>query len=157
MTDLFNGYGIEVDILKKDNFLKIVETLTRIGFCSEKENKLFQTAHILHKTDPSTGKSHYRILHYKELFMLDGNSSTLSLEDIGCRNKIVFLLEEWGLINILIDRDDVTPIANLNLIRIISHADKRNWILEPKYIMSGSSSSINYNSKQYSGEGTYDD
>ena len=123
--DVFNGLGVEVDIHNKDNFLKIAETLTRIGYAS-KDKKLFQSAHILHK------RGRYAIMHFKELFILDGKQTDLSENDIERRNTIVKLLEEWGLLTIL-DYDKVENEAHMSQIKIISHADKNNWQLCPKY------------------------
>lgn len=118
---------LEIDLPNEENFLKVKETLTRIGITSKKENKLFQSCHILHK------KSKYYIVHFKELFLLDGLESDIDDNDIGRRNCIAKLLEEWGLLTIK-DQDKVNSnIAGLNQIKIISHADKVNWELCPKY------------------------
>lgn len=123
--DLFNGLGIEVDINNSDNFLKIAETLTRIGYAS-KDKKLFQSAHILHK------RGRYAIMHFKELFILDGKDTDLSSNDLERRNTITKLLEDWGLLKIL-NHDSVINQAPIGQIKIISHADKKNWELVPKY------------------------
>lgn len=117
---------LEIELNNKEDFLKVKETLTRIGITSKKENKLFQSCHILHK------KGKYYIVHFKELFILDGLESDIDTNDIGRRNRIAKLLEEWGLIRI------VNPLAaeqvvGLNQIKIISYADKLNWELCPKY------------------------
>lgn len=118
---------LEVDLPNQDDFLKVKETLTRIGITSKKENKLYQSCHILHK------KSKYYIVHFKELFLLDGLESNIDENDIGRRNRIAKLLEEWGLVSI---KDQVKLNSNmvgLNQIKIISHSEKMNWELCPKY------------------------
>ena len=94
-TDIFKGVGVEVELPTQDSFLKVKETLTRIGISSRKEKKLYQSCHILHK------KGRYAILHFKELFILDGKHNTLTEEDISRRNTIVNLLEEWELVKIV--------------------------------------------------------
>ena len=95
MEDIFNGLGVEITLREKDDFLKIRETLTRIGVSSKKEKKLFQSCHILHK------RGRYAIMHFKELFILDGLSSDISETDIARRNTIVELLNEWELLDIV--------------------------------------------------------
>jgi hypothetical protein len=126
MEDLFKGLGVQIDLEIPDNFLKIKETLTRIGIASKKEKKLYQSCHILHKQ----GK--YSILHFKELFILDGKENNLSEEDIERRTAIANLLEEWKLCKILF-QEDKKKTTNLNQIKIISHKEKDDWILESKY------------------------
>ena len=123
--DVFDGLGIEISLKKPEDFLKIRETLTRIGVSSRKERKLYQSCHILHK------KGKYAILHFKEFFILDGLESNISENDISRRNKICKLLEEWGLVEIL--DDDVEPIADMSQIKIIPHKEKSEWDLVPKY------------------------
>ena len=103
--DIFNGLGIEVSLKERDDFLKIKETLTRIGVSSRKEKKLYQSCHILHK------RGRYVILHFKELFELDGLKSDVSEEDIARRNTIVGLLEQWDLLDVLEDYQDVVLIT----------------------------------------------
>jgi hypothetical protein len=127
MEDIFNGLGIEIEIKEKDDFLKIRETLTRIGVSSRKENKLYQSCHILHK------RGRYAILHFKELFILDGLQSDMSDNDLERRNTIVGLLEEWGLLDILDEEYDELPKASLAQIKIIPHKEKDQWELVPKY------------------------
>jgi|TARA_R110002020_G_C16041212_1_gene753735 hypothetical protein len=127
MEDIFNGLGIEIEIKEKDDFLKIRETLTRIGVSSRKENKLYQSCHILHK------RGRYAILHFKELFIMDGLESDISDNDIERRNTIVGLLEEWGLLEILDEEYDELPKASLAQIKIIPHKEKDQWELVPKY------------------------
>lgn len=131
--NLFKGLGVEVDILDQDNFLKIKETLTRIGISSKKSRTLFQSCHILHKKDKIDGKSRYAILHFKELFALDGKLNSVETSDIGRRNTITNLLEEWGLVKILNPSVTEDPIEALNRIKIISYKEKDSWELESKY------------------------
>jgi len=109
----------------QEDFLKIRETLTRIGVASKKDRKLYQSCHILHKQ----GK--YYIVHFKELFKLDGKSSDFSENDRARRNTIVNLLKEWGLIDIV--KEDVYEDAPISQIKIISHKEKNEWELVPKY------------------------
>ena len=125
--DIFKGVGIEVTLPSPDSFLKVKETLTRIGISSRKEKKLYQTCHILHK------QGRYSILHFKELFILDGKVDTFAEEDEARRNTIVNLLEEWGLVAIVNKEGSKEPVAQLNQIKIISHKEKSNWTLEAKY------------------------
>ena len=117
---------VEVLLSEPDDFLKVRETLTRIGVASRKEKKLYQSCHILHKQ----GK--YYIVHFKELFALDGKKANLSVNDVQRRNRIIQLLSDWGLITIK-DAELATDIAPLNQIKVISYKDKSNWILETKY------------------------
>jgi hypothetical protein len=117
---------VEVVLSEPDDFLKVRETLTRIGVASRKEKKLYQSCHILHKQ----GK--YYIVHFKELFALDGKRANLSMNDVQRRNRIVQLLADWGLIT-LIDPEEVGDIAPLNQIKVLSYKDKGDWILETKY------------------------
>ena len=115
---------LEVELKEPDDFLKIRETLSRIGVASRKERKLYQSCHILHKQ----GK--YFIVHFKELFALDGKNTNLSENDIARRNRIATLLADWGLVEITGETD---PIAPLSQIKIISFKEKNDWILETKY------------------------
>lgn len=118
---------VEIKLKEEEDFLKIKETLTRIGVASRKENKLFQSCHILHK------KGAYYIVHFKELFALDGKQTDFSDEDKGRRNKIATLLEDWGLCSI-VDKDKVQePMAAMSQIKIINYKEKDQWILESKY------------------------
>ena len=117
---------IEVALAQPDDFLKVRETLTRIGVASRKEKKIYQSCHILHKQ----GK--YFIVHFKELFALDGKKANLSVNDFQRRNRIVQLLADWGLVNV-ISSDMVTDIAPLNQIKVISYREKGEWKLETKY------------------------
>lgn len=125
--DIFKGVGVEIELPSDDSFLKVKETLTRIGISSRKEKRLYQSCHILHK------KGRYSILHFKELFILDGKTNTFTGEDLSRRNTIVNLLEEWDLIKI-IDKDKTKdPVAPLNHIKIISYKEKGDWDLTVKY------------------------
>jgi len=117
---------LEVSLKEPDDFLKVRETLTRIGVASRKDKKLFQSCHILHK------QGRYFIVHFKELFALDGKHSNLSDNDIERRNTITQLLSDWGLISI-INPDTSTNKAPLSQIKVISFKDKSNWSLETKY------------------------
>jgi hypothetical protein len=125
--DIFKGVGVEIKLPTPDSFLKVKETLTRIGISSRKEKKLYQSCHILHK------QGRYAILHFKELFILDGKADTFTDEDRARRNTIVNLLEEWDLINVVNTEASQDPVAPLNQIKILSHKEKDNWTLEAKY------------------------
>ena len=117
---------VEVILNEPDDFLKVRETLTRIGVASRKEKKLYQSCHILHKQ----GK--YYIVHFKELFALDGKYANLTVNDVQRRNRIVKLLSDWGLIQVVSD-DSVVDIAPLNQIKVITYKEKNDWVLEQKY------------------------
>jgi hypothetical protein len=118
---------LEVTLAKEDDFLKVKETLTRIGVSSKTENKLWQSCHILHK------KGKYYIVHFKELFLLDGLSSSIDENDIARRNTIAKLLEEWGLLKIVDGVKVESNLAGINQIKIIPFKEKTNWELIPKY------------------------
>lgn len=117
---------VEVTLNEPDDFLKVRETLTRIGVASRKEKKLYQSAHILHKQ----GK--YYITHFKELFALDGKKTNMTVNDIQRRNRIIHLISDWGLINV-VDSHKISDVAPLNQIKVISYKDKNEWTLEQKY------------------------
>jgi hypothetical protein len=118
---------VEITFPEKDDFLKIRETLTRIGVASRREKELFQSCHILHK------RGKYYIVHFKELFKLDGKPSTIDETDVGRRNSIVILLEQWKLLSI-VDKDKVKePLTPLSQIKIIPFKQKREWKLTSKY------------------------
>ncbi len=117
---------VEVSLGEPDDFLKVRETLTRIGVASRKEKKLYQSCHILHK------QGRYFIVHFKELFALDGKRANLTVNDVQRRNRISQLLADWGLIKIL-NVDQISDIAPLNQIKVLSFKDKGDWILETKY------------------------
>ena len=115
---------LEVTLKEPDDFLKIRETLSRIGVASRKERKLYQSCHILHK------QGRYYIVHFKELFALDGKQTNLSENDIARRNTISKLLKDWGLVEL---KGEIEPIAPLSQIKIISFKEKNDWTLETKY------------------------
>ena len=117
---------VEVVLKEPDDFLKVRETLTRIGVASRKEKKLYQSCHILHKQ----GK--YYIVHFKELFALDGKKANLSINDVQRRNRIVQLLSDWGLISISA-KETIADVAPLSQIKVLSYKEKGDWTLESKY------------------------
>jgi hypothetical protein len=117
---------LEVTLNEPDDFLKVRETLTRIGVASRKDNTLFQSCHILHK------QGRYFIVHFKELFLLDGKKSNLEENDIARRNTIATLMSDWGLVSID-NRDRAQPLAPMRQIKIIPFKEKNNWTLQPKY------------------------
>ena len=117
---------IEVSLSEPDDFLKVRETLTRIGVASRKEKKLYQSCHILHK------QGRYYIVHFKELFALDGKHANLTVNDIQRRNRIIKLISDWGLVNV-INPKLVTDIAPLNQIKVLAYKEKNDWVLEQKY------------------------
>ena len=126
-NDIFSGNGVEVTLDKKDDFLKVRETLTRIGVAAKKDNVLYQSCHILHK------QGRYSIVHFKELFLLDGKPSSIIENDLARRNTIAKLLEEWGLIKIVNSEKAKEPVAPLSQIKIIAFKDKNDWQLVAKY------------------------
>ena len=117
---------LEVVLKQRDDFLKVRETLTRIGVASRKEKKLYQSCHILHK------QGRYFIDHFKELFALDGKHANLTVNDVQRRNRIAKLLADWGLVEI-VKEESATDIAPLNQIKVLAYKDKGDWILEQKY------------------------
>lgn len=126
--DLFRGCGIEIKLADDQAFLKIKETLTRIGVASRKEKHLYQSAHILHK------RGRYAIVHFKELFKLDGKPTNLSQDDITRRNKIASLLEDWNLLEV-VDQTKLEPMAPMNQIKVINFKEKGDWTLSAKYLV----------------------
>ena len=119
---------VEVVLGEPDDFLKVRETLTRIGVASRKERKIYQSCHILHK------QGRYYIVHFKELFALDGKKASISLNDIQRRNRIVQLLVDWGLVNISTEsQEKIKDLAPLNQIKVLSFKEKGEWTLESKY------------------------
>jgi hypothetical protein len=118
---------VEIKIAEEEDFLKIKETLTRIGIASRKEKKLYQSCHIFHKQ----GK--YYIVHFKEMFLIDGKQSNFSEEDKGRRNKIIALLQDWNLLKVVESEKIQSPVAPMNQIKIINHKEKNEWALESKY------------------------
>ena len=117
---------IEVTLNEPDDFLKVRETLTRIGVASRKEKKIYQSCHILHK------QGRYYIVHFKELFALDGKPSNMTTNDVQRRNRIARLLSDWGLIVVVAPVGD-DELAPLNQIKVLSYKDKGEWTLESKY------------------------
>ena len=117
---------VEVLLNEPDDFLKVRETLTRIGVASRKEKNIYQSCHILHK------QGRYYLVHFKELFALDGKHANLTSNDVQRRNRIAQLLADWGLIGI-VDIDKIQDIAPLNQIKVLAYKDKGDWILETKY------------------------
>ena len=115
---------LEIGLKEPDDFLKVRETLSRIGVASRKERKLYQSCHILHK------QGRYYIVHFKELFALDGKKTNLSENDVARRNTITILLRDWGLIEIL---GEPSPVAPLSQIKVLSYREKSDWPLETKY------------------------
>jgi hypothetical protein len=111
----------------EESFLKIKETLTRIGVASRKENKLYQSCHIFHK------QGHYYIVHFKEMFLIDGKPSNFSEEDIGRRNKIIELLQDWGLLKVFDEEKIKEPLSPMNQIKVLNYKEKDQWTLEAKY------------------------
>ena len=119
---------VEVVLTEPDDFLKVRETLTRIGVASRKERKIYQSCHILHK------QGRYYIVHFKELFALDGKKANISLNDVQRRNRIVQLLVDWGLVSISsLSQEKIKDLAPLNQIKVLSFKEKGEWTLESKY------------------------
>ena len=117
---------VEVGLKEPDDFLKVRETLTRIGVASRKEKKLYQSCHILHK------QGRYYIVHFKELFALDGKKANLSVNDVQRRNRIVQLLSDWGLVS-MVTKDVIADVAPLSQIKVLAYKEKGDWTLESKY------------------------
>ena len=117
---------VEISLNEPDDFLKVRETLTRIGVASRKEKKIYQSCHILHK------QGRYFLVHFKELFALDGKHANLTSNDVQRRNRIAQLLSDWGLVEVL-NTDKIKDIAPLNQIKVLAYRDKGDWILETKY------------------------
>lgn len=125
-NDLFKGFGVRVTLKKRDDFLKVMETLTRIGI-SSKDNVLYQSAHILHK------RNEYAILHFKELFALDGKYADIVENDIARRNTIANLLAQWGLVTLVDPKASEAPVVPATQMKILPYAEKSKWQLRPKY------------------------
>ena len=121
---------VEVTLNEPDEFLKVRETLTRIGVASRKEKKIYQSCHILHK------QGRYFLVHFKELFALDGKHANLTSNDVQRRNRIAQLLVDWGLVGI-VSAESIQDVAPLNQIKVLSYKDKGDWILETKYNIGG--------------------
>ena len=120
------SHMVEIFLSEPDDFLKVRETLTRIGVASRKEKKIYQSCHILHK------QGRYFIVHFKELFALDGKHTNITLNDLQRRNRITKLLCDWNLVGIA-NEEHIRDIAPLNQIKVLSYKEKGEWILEPKY------------------------
>lgn len=124
------SHMVEIFLSEPDDFLKVRETLTRIGVASRKEKKIYQSCHILHK------QGRYFIVHFKELFALDGKHTNITLNDVQRRNRIAKLLSDWKLVEIA-DEQQILDVAPLNQIKVLSYREKGEWILEPKYNIGG--------------------
>jgi hypothetical protein len=125
--DIFDGLGVEIKLKSQEDFLKVKETLTRMGVSSKKEKKLYQSCHILHK------RGRYAIMHFKEMLDLDGLETDISETDLGRRNTIVKLLVEWGLVEAVDPEEYKEPQISLAQLKIIPHKEKKEWELVPKY------------------------
>lgn len=132
MTSLIDDL-VEVTLNTPDDFLKVRETLTRIGVASKKDKTLYQSCHILHKRDKITKQSKYYIVHFKELFKLDGKPAQLTEDDIARRNTIANILAEWKLVNLVDRNKSASPVAPISTIKIVPHKEKIEWKLEAKY------------------------
>lgn len=117
---------VEIELAKPDDFLKIKETLTRVGIASAKTQTLYQTANILHK------RGKYYIIHFKEIFLIEGRTSTLTLTDVARRNRIISLLVDWGLCKV-VDPNSIATKADMGMIKVVAHRDKANWEFVSKY------------------------
>ena len=124
------SHMVEIFLSEPDDFLKVRETLTRIGVASRKEKKIYQSCHILHK------QGRYFIVHFKELFALDGKHTNITLNDLQRRNRIAKLLSDWNLVT-LADEECILDVAPLNQIKVLSYKEKGEWVLEPKYNIGG--------------------
>lgn len=125
--DIFNGVGVEVSLKDPQNFLMVKETLTRIGVSSQKDNTLYQSCHLLHK------RGRYAVVHFKEMFILDGKTANFTEQDKGRRNAITNLLEQWGLVKVLEPESIKSPIVPISMIKVIRSRDKHDWNLVAKY------------------------
>ncbi len=125
--DIFKGFGIKIALEDEDSFLKVRETLTRIGIASRKEKTLFPSCYILHK------RGQYAILHFKELFALDGKSTDICENDVARRNTIALLLQDWELVKILDDKEIENNTVDMSQIKILTHKEKSEWNIAHKY------------------------
>lgn len=125
--DIFNNYGVQVLLNDPEDFLVIKETLTRIGIASTKQSKLYQSVHLLHK------RGKYAIIHFKEMFALDGKPTDFTDQDKGRRNVICSLLEQWGLVKVVTPEQIKDPIVPISMVKIIPFKEKANWNLVAKY------------------------
>jgi Bacteriophage translational regulator len=137
MTSVIDSL-VEVTLNTPDDFLKVKETLTRIGVASKKDKILYQSCHILHKRDKVTKESKYYIVHFKELFKLDGKPTQISDDDLARRNTIANILAEWKLVNLVDKSKSASPVAPISSIKIVPHKEKVAWKLEAKYNIGGS-------------------
>jgi len=143
LQDIFNGLGVEIELALSEDFLKVRETLTRIGVASKHGNTLYQSCHILHK------RGRYAIIHFKELFLLDGRRADISEDDIGRRNTIARLLDEWRLVKIINPAACVSPSVSMQHVKVIQHADKLNWKLCAKYTIGRKKSNEGYSKSNF--------
>lgn len=125
--DIFRGCGVEISLPNEQSFLTVKETLTRIGVASRKDKTLFQSCHILHK------RGRYAILHFKEMFILDGKKNTFSEEDQARRNTIVKLLVQWGLVELVDEKFEQDATTSLSQVKVLPHKEKKDWNLVVKY------------------------
>jgi len=125
--DLFRGLGVRIKLKDPDDFLKVRETLTRIGVASERTKTLYQSCHILHK------RGEYAICHFKEMFLFDGKESSFDDEDYDRRNTVANLLASWGLVELIDPEESEFPKTDMSLVKIIPFKDRTNWKLERKY------------------------
>jgi hypothetical protein len=128
---VFGNIGVPIELNDPDDFLKVKETLTRLGVASNKKRCLYQSCHILHK------QGQYAIVHFKELFILDGKQNTFGEEDLARRNTIANLLQDWELVNIIDPESCIEPQMPINMIKILAFKDKSSWTLVPKYNIGG--------------------
>jgi len=138
---------IEITLTSPDDFLKVKETLTRIGVASKKDKTLYQSCHILHKRDKTTKESRYYIVHFKELFKLDGKPTEISQDDLARRNTIANILAEWKLVTLVDKSKSESPIAPISTIKIVPHKEKIEWKLEAKYNIGNSKKKENKSPK----------
>lgn len=138
---------IEITLASPDDFLKVKETLTRIGVASKKDKTLYQSCHILHKRDKTTKESKYYIVHFKELFKLDGKPTEISQDDLARRNTIANILGEWKLVTLVDKSKSESPIAPISTIKIVPHKEKVEWKLEAKYNIGNSKKKENKSPK----------
>lgn len=125
--DIFNGYGVEVQLDNEEAFLKIIETLSRIGVASRKEKALYPSCYILHK------RGLYRIVHFKELFALDGRPTDISANDLARRNTIALLLQDWDLLSVVDEDSILHDTVDLSQIKILTYKEKSEWTIAHKY------------------------
>jgi hypothetical protein len=147
MSDVIDSL-IEITLNSPDDFLKVKETLTRIGVASKKDKTLYQSCHILHKRDKNTKQSRYYIVHFKELFKLDGKPTQISDDDLARRNTIANMLAEWKLVNLVDKTKSASPVAPVSTIKIVPHKEKVEWKLEAKYNIGSAKKKDNSTAKE---------